>query len=244
MRPWLHAVGDVTGALADVPDLTDVSGADRDSCAGPTVRHGADQLPSERKHTQTLIHCLTSQPPSAPSLYLTCSSAARRPPPCSGRCFHCALLPRRHAPSPWRRRLRPSVWSAPPHTPSGSSWGRSARRSSAENYRRNHLRTNGSIVRALLSSKLTRSNEILIFTNNVEASVELTDSVSSAPLPHFSHICPFVEMRVEPFHAGQRRDAVVPPDRVHITLIRSTHDTSVGSCQNATPSVIYNNIIK
>lgn len=61
---------------------------------------------------------------------------------------------------------------------------------------------------------------MLIVTNNVEASVEFADTVSSAPLAHLSHICPFVEMRVEALHAGQRRDAVISPDRVHIALMK------------------------
>ncbi len=38
---------------------------------------------------------------------LTCSSGARRPPPYSGRCFHCALPLQRHAPSPWQHDSAP-----------------------------------------------------------------------------------------------------------------------------------------
>ncbi len=61
----------------------------------------------------------------------------------------------------------------------------------------------------------------MILTNNVEASVEFADAVSGAPLTHLSHICPFVQMRVEALHTGQRRDAIISPDRVHIALMKT-----------------------
>ncbi len=86
---------------------------------------------------------------------LTCSSGARRPPPYSGRCFHCALPLQRHAPSPWQHRLRPWAWSAPPHTPSDWSWGRSAPLSSAENYHQTRLQTNTSAQTSLQQSLLS-----------------------------------------------------------------------------------------
>lgn len=146
MTMWLHTVSDVTGALADVSNLTDVSGTDGDSGPGPTVRHRAHQLPSgANTHKQTNSIWMKSQPvlfSNAPALYLTCSSGARRPPPYSDRCFHCGPPLQRHAPSPWQHRLHPWAWSTPPHTPSDWSWGRSAPLSSAENYRQTHLHTN------------------------------------------------------------------------------------------------------
>ncbi|KAK5852162.1 hypothetical protein PBY51_023655 [Eleginops maclovinus] len=48
-EPRSHAVGHVAGALADVPDLTDMRRADRHPGSGTAVRHRTHQLPPEQQ---------------------------------------------------------------------------------------------------------------------------------------------------------------------------------------------------
>lgn len=61
---------------------------------------------------------------------------------------------------------------------------------------------------------------LILHTHNVEATVELADSVPGPPLAHLADLCPLVQMRIKPLHTGKRRHSVVAAHCVHKVLER------------------------
>lgn len=61
---------------------------------------------------------------------------------------------------------------------------------------------------------------LILPTHNIEATVELADSVPGPPLAHLADLCPLIQMRIKPLHAGKRRHSVVAAHCVHKVLER------------------------
>lgn len=57
-----------------------------------------------------------------------------------------------------------------------------------------------------------------LLTNNIQATVELTDAVASSSLAHLFHFHPLVQMGIVFLHAGKRRYAVIATHSVDVVL--------------------------
>lgn len=57
-----------------------------------------------------------------------------------------------------------------------------------------------------------------LLTNNIQATVELTDAVAGSSLAHLFHFHPLVQMGIVFLHAGKRRYAVIATHSVDVVL--------------------------